>query len=150
MCYPVYRVQCVIAQYVTRDSGRGVLPRVLIVDDQPTFRRHLRRLLAEAGLIVVGEAGSISAAQELVQELQPDLAVIDVMLPGVNGLEGTSHLKTLAPNLRVILISAYRDRADVFRAAAAEVGAEAFVSKDDLDLDVVRAWRKGQENADQC
>jgi DNA-binding NarL/FixJ family response regulator len=124
------------------------LPRVLIVDDQSNFRRHLRRLLAEAGLTVVGEAGNISAAQELVQELQPDLAVMDVMLPGINGLEGTCQLKTLAPNLRVILISAYRDRADVFRAAAAEVGAEAFVSKDDLDLDVVRAWRVTSSSAE--
>jgi DNA-binding NarL/FixJ family response regulator len=124
------------------------LPRVLIVDDQPTFRRHLRRLLTEAGLTVVGEAGNISAAQELVQELQPDLAVIDVMLPGVNGLEGTFQLKTLAPNLRVILISAYRDRADVFRAAAAEVGAEAFVSKDDLDLEMVQTWRGTSSSAE--
>ena len=117
------------------------MTRVLIVDDQPVFRRHLRQLLTYAGLTVVGEAGDIPAAEAQVLALQPDLAVVDVRLPGVNGLEGTVRLKALSPNLRVILVSAYRDQAEVFQTAAEEVGAEAFVPKDDLDLDVVRAWK---------
>jgi DNA-binding NarL/FixJ family response regulator len=116
------------------------MTRVLIVDDQPAFRRHLRQLLTYAGLTVVGEAGDIPAAEAQVLALQPDLAVVDVRLPGVNGVEGTVCLKALSPNLRVILVSAYRDQAEVFQTAAEEVGAEAFVPKDDLDLDVVRAW----------
>ena len=125
------------------------MPRVLIVDDKPVFRRQLRSLLVQAGLSVVGEAGDIPSAEELVQELQPDLVVVDVMLPGLNGLEGTPRLKALVPNLRVILISAQRDRAQLFQKAAAEAGAEAFIPKDDLNLSVVQAWEKGQENADQ-
>ena len=116
------------------------MTRVLIVDDQPVFRRHLRQLLTYAGLTVVGEAGDIPAAEAQVRVLQPDLAVVDVRLPGVNGLEGTVRLKALSPNLRVILVSAYRDQAEVFQTAAEEVGAEAFIPKDDLDLDVVRMW----------
>jgi len=116
------------------------MTRVLIVDDQPTFRRQLRQLLTCAGLIVVGEAGDIPEAEAQVHTLQPDLAVVDVRLPGANGIEGTPRLKALAPDLRVILVSAYHDRAKIFRTAAEEVGAEAFVPKDDLDLDVVRAW----------
>jgi len=118
------------------------MTRVLIVDDQPAFRRLLRQLLERAGLAVVGEVGDIPAAEVLVQTLQPDLAVVDVMLPGINGLKGTPRLKALAPGLRVILISAYRDRAEVFRAAAEKVGAEAFIPKDDLNLEMVRAWKK--------
>ena len=116
------------------------MTRVLIVDDQPAFRRHLRQLLTYAGLTVVGEAGNIPEAERQVQTLQPDLAVVDVRLPGLNGLEGTVRLKGLAPNLRVILISAYRDQAEVFQTAAEEVGAEAFVPKDDLDLSTVQTW----------
>ena len=116
------------------------MTRVLIVDDQPAFRRHLRQLLTYAGLTVVGEAGDIPEAEAQVQALQPDLAVVDVMLPGTNGIEGTPRLKALVPTLRVILVSAYRDRAELFQIAAAEVGAEAFIAKDDLDLGVVRAW----------
>jgi CheY-like chemotaxis protein len=118
------------------------MTRVLIVDDQPHFRRHLRRLLTYAGLDVVGEAETIPEAEQVIETLQPDLAVLDVILPGVNGLAGTRRLKALLPDLRVILISAYRDQADGFRNAAEEVGAQAFIAKDDLSLDVVQTWRK--------
>ena len=118
------------------------MTRVLIVDDKPAFRRQLRQLLTLAGLTVIGEAGDIPEAETLLQVLRPDLAVVDVILPDVNGLEGTPRLKALVPNLRVILVSAHRDRAELFQAAAEEAGAEAFISKDDLDLEVVRVWTK--------
>ncbi|CAG0930145.1 Chemotaxis protein CheY [Thermoflexales bacterium] len=114
--------------------------RVLIVDDQASFRHQLRQLLIYAGLEVVGEASDIPTAEGLVQSLRPDLAIVDIMLSGVNGLEGTRRLKALAPALRVILISAYRDRAEIYRAAAAQVGAETFIAKDDLEVGVARAW----------
>ena len=116
------------------------MSRVLIVDDQPAFRHHLRRLLTEAGLVVVGEVGSIAEAEDVVREQVPDVAVVDVMLPRVSGLEGVPRLKALAPDLRVMVVSAYRDRAAVFEQAAAEAGAEAFYAKDALDLETVRAW----------
>ena len=77
------------------------MTRVLIVDDQPSFRRQLRQLLILAGLCVVGEAGDIPTAESLAQALQPDLVVVD-MMPGVNGLEGVLRLKALLPSLRVI------------------------------------------------
>jgi DNA-binding NarL/FixJ family response regulator len=118
------------------------MTRVLIVDDQPAFRAHLHQLLTLAGLMVVGEAGDIPEAEAQARASQPDLAVVDVMLPGVNGLEGAPRLKALLPTLRVILISAYADQADALRRAAAEAGAETFIPKDDLELDVVRAWKK--------
>ena len=118
------------------------MTRVLIVDDRSSFRCYLRQLLVRAGLTVVGEAGNIPDAEELAQTLQPDLAVVDVMLPGINGLEGTHRLKALAPDLRVILVSADGDRADIFRAAAQEAGAESFIPKDDLDLRVAQAWKQ--------
>ena len=116
------------------------MTRVLIVDDQPHFRRHLRRLLTYAGLDVVGEAETIPEAEQMIRQLRPALVILDVILPSVNGLAGTRRLKALQPNLRVILISAYRDQADGFRTAAEEVGAEVFVAKDDLSLEVVQRW----------
>lgn len=119
--------------------------RVLIVDDQPAFRRQLRALLTRAGFDVVGEAQDIVEAEKQVRDTRPDLAVVDVMLPEINGLEGTPRLKTIAPGLRVILASAYHDRADIFRSAAKEVGAEAFFAKEDLDLEVVRTWNTNPE-----
>ncbi len=116
------------------------MTRVLIVDDQTSFRHQLRQLLIYAGLDVVGEASDIPTAERLVATLQPDLAVVDIMLPDVNGLDGTRRLKAVAPQLRVILISAYRDQAEVYRAAAVQAGAEAFIAKDELDLSVVQTW----------
>lgn len=123
--------------------------RVLIVDDQPAFRRQLRALLTRAGFDVVGEARDIAEAEKQVRDTRPDLAVVDVMLPNVNGLDGSPRLKAIAPELRVILISAYHDRADLFRAAAKQVGAEAFCAKDDLDLEMVRAWQTFGNNSER-
>jgi len=116
------------------------MTRVLIVDDQPSFRRRLRQLLSHAGLIVVGEADDVPAAIELVRNLTPDIAVVDVMLPGESGIEGTPQLKALAPDMRVFLVSAHHDSAQVLQKSANEVGAEAFIAKDDLDLELVRKW----------
>jgi len=118
------------------------MTRVLIVDDQISFRRQLRQLLHVAGLTVIAEACDIDEAEQQVRTTLPDLAIVDVMLPGVNGIEGAARLKAIAPNLRVILISAYRDRAEIFRTGAREAGAETFISKDDLDLAMVRTWKR--------
>jgi len=122
------------------------MTRVLIVDDQPSFRRHLRQLLSHAGLTVVGEAGDIPEAKKLVRDLRPDIAIVDVMLPGESGVDGTPQLKVLAPKMRVILVSAHHDSAQVLQQSAREAGAEAFVPKDDLDLDIVRKWMEKPEN----
>lgn len=116
------------------------MTRVLIVDDQSSFRRHLRQLLSHAGLTVVGEADDILMAIKLVKDLQPDIAIVDVMLPGESGVAGTPKLKALVENLRVFLVSAHHDSARLLQKSAEEMGAEAFIPKDELDLDVVRKW----------
>ncbi len=119
------------------------MTRVLIVDDQPTFRRQLRSLLAQAGLEVVAEASDIPAAEKLAQSRQPDLAIVDVLLPGVSGIEGTPRLKALVPNIRVILVSAYHER--LLQTSAQAAGAEAFIPKDELDLSIAMSWKKTKE-----
>lgn len=116
------------------------MTRTLVVDDQPAFRARLCQLLTLAGLVVVGEAGDIPQAEALAQALQPELAVVDVMLPGLNGFEGTRRLKALLPTLRVIVISAYGNDARSFQTAAIEAGAEKFVLKDDLEPRLVKGW----------
>jgi len=116
------------------------MTRVLIVDDQPGFRHHLRALLQIAGFEIVAEAGDIPEAENQVRATAPDLAIVDVMLPGINGIEGTARLKAIAPQLRVILVSAFTDRAHVFQRVAQQAGAEIFIPKDDLDLAMARSW----------
>ena len=139
---PYSPFRCITRLHLVHEMEERPETRVLIVDDRPAFRRQLRRLLTRAGLSVVGEAGDIPEAEAQVQVLQPDLAVVDVMMPGVNGIEGTPRLRALAPGMRVILVSAYRDRSGVYQAAATAVGAEAFIAKDDLDLEMVQEWSR--------
>jgi DNA-binding NarL/FixJ family response regulator len=116
------------------------MTRVLIVDDQASFRRHLRQLLTHAGLTVIGEAGDVPEAKELTRNLQPDLAIVDINLPGENGVSGTPQLMALAPSMRVILVSAHNDSGQLLQKSAVEAGAEAFVPKDDLELEMVKQW----------
>jgi CheY-like chemotaxis protein len=117
------------------------MTRVLVVDNQSGFRRQLRALLERAGLEVV-EANDIFDAENKTRATHPDLAIVDVILPGINGVEGVARLKAIAPRLRVILVSAYADSINLFRQAAQNAGAEMFVAKDDLDLEMVRSWHK--------
>lgn len=115
--------------------------RVLIIDDQRSFRRQLRRLFLRAGFDIIGETADIPSAKKVVKELQPDIAVVDLMLPGMNGLEGIPYLKAEKQNLRVFLVSAYHDQAQMFATSAQEAGAEAFLPKDDLDLEKIETWK---------
>jgi DNA-binding NarL/FixJ family response regulator len=116
----------------------------IIIDDQATFRLHLRKLLIFAGMDVIAEAEDIPTAEMLLRSLEPkpEIAVVDVMLPGINGVEGTRRLKKLIPSLRVYLVSAHHDQAQVLQGSAIEVGAEGFIAKDDLDLAVVQRWKQ--------
>jgi DNA-binding NarL/FixJ family response regulator len=86
---------------------------------------------------------SIPAAEILLRDLdeKPEIAIVDVMLPEINGLEGTPRLKLICPSMRVYLVSAYRDQAQIFQAAAIKVGAEAFIPKDELDLETIQDWK---------
>jgi DNA-binding NarL/FixJ family response regulator len=116
------------------------MTRVLILDDQPEFRKQLSSVITFSGLVVVGEAGSVPEALELLAALAPDLAIVDINLPGINGIEGTLLLKKASPGLRVILVSAYSDQSALYLQAAARVGAECFISKDRLDPEVIKDW----------
>ena len=119
------------------------MTRVLIVDDQPGFRRRLSRLLLRAGFQIIAEADTISAAEAAVSANCPDLALVDLMLPHVDGLQGTPRLKALCPSLRVILISVISHQWETVRTAAIAAGAEDFFPKDELSIDLVRSWVLG-------
>jgi DNA-binding NarL/FixJ family response regulator len=103
---------------------------VLLVDDDPVFRRLARRMLIAAGLVVVAEAGTVAAAVVAARELRPDSALVDVGLPDGDGLSLAGVLAALPWPPRVILTSSDADAAgpeDVSRC-----GAAGFVPKVDL------------------
>jgi DNA-binding NarL/FixJ family response regulator len=103
---------------------------VLLVDDDPAFRELARRMVVAAGLLVVGEAGTVAAAMVAARELRPDSALVDVGLPDGDGISLAGALRALPRPPRVILTSSDAD------AAGAEdlsrCGAGGFVPKVDL------------------
>jgi len=104
--------------------------RVLVVDDHPSFRRCARRLLVAEGFEVVGEAADGESALALSVELEPDLVLLDVQLPDIDGFEVTSRLLERDPRLEIVLVSS-RDRMS-YGPMIERSGARGFISKDEL------------------
>ena len=110
---------------------------VLIVDDHPSFRASARRLLEAEGYTVVGEAGDGASALERARELRPDLVLLDVQLPDLDGFEVASRLRAIEPALAVVLTSS-RDGAD-FGPLVRGSGARGFVPKGELSGAAIEA-----------
>ena len=102
---------------------------VMLVDDHPIFRQGIRRVLEHASdLEVVAEAAEGDLAIQLATELQPQLVIIDVNLPQLNGLQVTQKLKQLLPKVSVIVLTGYYDQEQLIYAL--EAGANGCLSKD--------------------
>ena len=101
--------------------------RVLVVDDTPAMRTEIRLLLEDAGLTVVGEAGHGAEGVMLARELQPDVVVMDVRMPILDGIAATGYITRELPDTRVIVFSAFED--DQLADAARAVGATNFLTK---------------------
>jgi DNA-binding NarL/FixJ family response regulator len=118
---------------------------VMIVDDHPVFRNGLRNVLAShKDVQVIGEAGDGDEAVERVQELLPDVVLMDINLPTLNGLQATRQVKDLCPQVNVIMLTAYDDEEQVYHAIRA--GASAYHAKDvsaDRLVDVIRSVSVG-------
>ena len=109
--------------------GQRPRPRVLLADDYPALITALTRLLTPS-CDVVGHAADGAALLEAFADVRPDVVVVDVNLPGLNGLEVCSRIRASTRNAAVVVISATTDPAIQERALA--VGATAFVSKYEL------------------
>ena len=119
-------------------------PRLLLVDDHKLLRQGLRRAVEEAGFDVVGEAGDGEEAVRLAVELQPDLVLMDVSMPVLDGIEATRRLRQSAPEARVVILTMHGEEETVDRALRA--GAVAYLLKDcstDQVADTLRAVAAG-------
>lgn len=106
--------------------------KLFLVDDQPQARRGLRQRLAlESDLQVIGEASNGVEALQLVPTMCPDIVLMDVAMPGMDGITATIELKSRCPNSAVVILSLYDDAATRERAQSA--GAVAFVAKDRVE-----------------
>jgi DNA-binding NarL/FixJ family response regulator len=120
----------------TDETERHERPRVLLVDDHDLFRTGLRNLLEEEGVDVVGEAAEGEDALRYVRELQPDVVVMDLNMPRMNGVEATKRIVAHAPLTRVVVLTISDQDGDVMDAIFA--GACGYLLKDSSIEDVMR------------
>ena len=113
--------------------------RVLLADDHSIVRRGLRSLLEEAGHSVVAEAADGLEAVQLVEEHRPDLVILDIGMPKLNGIEVAARTQKLAKPPGVIVLSMHADESYIIRALSA--GARAYLLKSATDEDLLPAMR---------
>ena len=112
--------------------------RVLLVDDHPLVRNGLRALLASVpGMMVVGEATSGEEAITQAAELQPDIILMDLHMPGLNGVEATRRIAQAHPHIGILVLTMLEDDASVF--AAMRAGARGYLLKGADQAEVLRA-----------
>ena len=120
--------------------------RVVLADDHTFVRRAIRQALESAEDIeVLGEASDGNMALQLVEELKPDIALLDIQMPGQSGIDVTRQIKAHFPNVRILILTAYDEDPYVF--AVLQAGADGYLLKT-LDVDdlirAVRAVHRGE------
>lgn len=112
-------------------TGQAADPptRVVIADDHPLFRAGVRERLEshQSGIVVVGEASDGEEAYELVRQLHPDVVLLDIAMPGVNGIEATRRIKSAWPEIGVLILTVYDDEQYIY--ALIDAGAAGYLLK---------------------
>ena len=114
--------------------------RILLADDHAVVRQGFKMILsAQPDMEIVGEAGNGREAVELAENLKPDIVVMDVAMPELNGIEATRRLAASVPHLRVVALSMHKD--NVYVREILRAGARAYLLKDSVAADLVSAVR---------
>jgi DNA-binding NarL/FixJ family response regulator len=122
------------------EAPQGDVLRVLIADDHPIFRNGMRALLASVpGIQVAGEAATGDAAITKAAELQPDVVLMDLQMPGIGGVEATRQILFASPHIRVLVVTMFEDDHSVFTAMRA--GARGYIVKGANPGEMLRAIR---------
>src|SRR5438128_7306753 len=110
--------------------------RILLADDHTVVRQGFKMILgAQADMEIVGEAGNGREAVDLAEKLQPDVVVMDVAMPELNGIEATRRLAASAPRTRVLALSMHKD--SVYVREILRAGARGYLLKDSVDSDLI-------------
>jgi two-component system response regulator NreC len=114
--------------------------RVLLADDHAMVRKGFRLILeAQPDMEIAGEAGNGREAVELAEKLHPDVVVMDVAMPELNGIEATRRLASSSPHTRVLALSMHKD--SVYVREILRAGARGYLLKDSIDTDLINAVR---------
>jgi len=112
--------------------------RIVIVDDHPLFRKGLEELIhSDGSFAVCGEAGNASEGIDVIRQLGPDLAIVDLSLPGANGIELIKNIRAEFPKLPILVLSMHDESLYALRALRA--GAEGYVMKHEAMANVIHA-----------
>ncbi len=112
--------------------------RVLLAEDHTVVRQGLRRILqADADIEIVGEAGDGRTALEAIEKLRPTIAIVDISLPSLNGIEVTRQAAKVAPDTKILILSMHSD--DAYIRQALRAGAKGYLLKDADDQDLLKA-----------
>jgi DNA-binding NarL/FixJ family response regulator len=115
--------------------------RVILADDHVMFRQGVKRILKDANnLEVVGEASDGLELLDVLKETTPDMVILDISMPNLRGLEATREIKTLFPNVKVLILTMHWDKEYVYGAISA--GAEGYLLKEDADTELFIAVEK--------
>ncbi|MHB8620554.1 MAG: response regulator, partial [Chloroflexota bacterium] len=118
--------------------------KVIVADDHTVFRMGMRELLQEdQDLEVVAEASSGDEALAKALEFKPDVVIMDVRMPGGNGIDATRHIKEELPHTEVVVVSAVADEEQIFQAI--EAGASGYLNKDDEPEMMIQAVHSASE-----
>ena len=110
----------------------------MIVDDHPLFRKGLEQLIhSDSAFAVCGEANNASEAMDVIRKLNPDLAIVDLSLPGANGIELIKNIRAEFPKLPILVLSMHDESLYALRALRA--GAEGYVMKHEAMANVIQA-----------
>ncbi|HUZ02962.1 MAG TPA: response regulator transcription factor [Thermomicrobiaceae bacterium] len=127
-------------------NGKAKAIGVLLVDDHVLFRQALRHLLeSEPDIRVVGEAGDGRSAEALATRDRPDVILMDISMPGIDGVSATRELKSELPTVKIIILTMFAEDAHVIRAIRA--GADAYLLKNTESvkvIDAIRAVARGE------
>src|SRR5580658_724731 len=114
--------------------------RILLADDHAVVRQGFRLILSgQTDMEIVGEAGDGNQAVEQAEALKPDVVVMDVAMPNLNGIEATRRLAAAAPHTRVLALSMHKD--SVYVREILRAGAKGYLLKDSIDTDLISAVR---------
>jgi len=106
--------------------------RIVLADDHVLFRQGIRKIISDApGLQVVGEATEGTEAIALIKELRPDLAIVDIGLPNMSGIEVAREIRKVLPQVKILILTMHKNREYLYHAIA--TGAQGYLLKEDSD-----------------